>query len=376
MSEILVRPVKTRKERRIFLNFPWQIYQNDHLWVPPLMPDMQERIDRKRGVFFKRGEADFFIAWRDGEPVGTICAAEDRQSNAERGDRECMFGFFNFVEDYAVMEALLGRVRDWARSRDLHSLTGPYNLDYEDSYGILVEGRDRPPVLMCGHTPPYYLDFVERYGFQPARGDNIAFEFDLTKRIDAIEKVRRMAEWVRRRRNFIVRSADLDHWEAELEKIYVLLNRSLSHLPDYRSWPREVVFNSLAPFRKIVDPDLVLFAEEGGETVGWLPGIPNLNEVFIHVNGLRKPWDYLKLFYYMRRQTECLSMKSVLVPQDYWGSGVAILLFDEMYRRALAHGYKWIDGSLTSDDNPNTPALAARFGATVYKRYRAYRIKI
>jgi len=376
MSEISVLPVRSRKERRIFLNFPWQIYKDDPLWVPPLMPDMRERIDPQKGVFFKRGEADFFIAWRDGQPVGTICAAEDRQANAERGDHECVFGFFNFIEDYSVMEALLGFVTDWAHAHGLTTLTGPYNLDYEDSYGILVDGRDRPPVLMCGHTPPYYLDFVERYGFQPARGDNIAFAVDLTKEVEASQLVRRLADRVRQRGRFVVRSADLAHWEDELEKIYLLLNQALRHLPDYRSWPREVVFNSLAPFRKIVDPDLVLFAEDGERTVGWLPGLPNLNEVFIHVNGLRNPWDYLKLMIYMRRQTECLTVKSVLVPQEYWGSGVAILLFDEMYRRALARGYKWIDGSLTSDDNPNTPALGARFGAKIYKRYRAYRIKI
>jgi GNAT superfamily N-acetyltransferase len=376
MGEISVLPVRTRQERRIFLNFPWRIYKDDPLWVPPLLPDWKERIDPKRGVFFKRGDADFFIAWREGEPVGTICAAEDRQANAERGDHECVFGFFNFIEDYAVMEALLQRVRDWAHQRGLDTLTGPYNLDYEDSYGILVEGRDRPPVLMCGHTPPYYLDFVERYGFQPARGDNIAFAVDLTKEVDASQQVRRLAERVRQRRKFVVRSADLVHWEDELEKIYVLLNTALRHLPDYRSWPREVVFNSLAPFRKIVDPDLVLFAEDGDRTVGWLPGLPNLNEAFIHVNGLRNPLDYLKLWWFMRRQTECLTIKSVLVPREYWGSGVAILLFDEMYQRALARGYKWIDGSLTSDDNPNTPALGARFGAKIYKRCRAYRMKI
>jgi GNAT superfamily N-acetyltransferase len=376
MSEIKVLPVRTRQEKKIFLNFPWRIYKNDPLWVPPLMPDWKERIDPQRGVFFKRGVADFFIAWQEGEPVGTICAAEDRQANAERGDQECVFGFFNFIEDYTVMEALLEQAREWAYAHSLNTLTGPYNLDYEDSYGILVEGRDRPPVLMCGHTPPYYLDYVERYGFQPARGDNIAFAVDLTHEVEASQQVRRLADRVRQRGRFVVRPADLSHWEDELEKIYVLLNLALRHLPDYRSWPREVVFNSLAPFRKIVDPELVLFAEDGDRTVGWLPGLPNLNEVFIHVDGLRKPWDYLKLWGYMRRQTECLTVKSVLVPKEYWGSGVAILLFDEMYRRALARGYKWIDGSLTSDDNPNTPALGARFGAKIYKRYRAYRIKI
>jgi len=86
--------VSTPRERKIFLTFPWHIFKGDPLWVPPLLPDWAERTDPRRGVFFKRGSADFFIAWRDGQPVGTICAAEDRQANAERHAPECIFGFF------------------------------------------------------------------------------------------------------------------------------------------------------------------------------------------------------------------------------------------------------------------------------------------
>jgi GNAT superfamily N-acetyltransferase len=78
----------------------------------------------------------------------------------------------------------------------------------------------------------------------------------------------------------------------------------------------------------------------------------------------------------MRRQPECLAIKSVLVPPEHWGSGVAVLLIDEMLRRATAKGYKWADLSLTSADNPNTPILAERLGAKLYKRYRVYRYPI
>jgi GNAT superfamily N-acetyltransferase len=119
-----------------------------------------------------------------------------------------------------------------------------------------------------------------------------------------------------------------------------------------------------------------LFAEDGERTVGWLPGLPDLNEVFIHVDGLRYPWDYLRLAWHMRRRVECLAVKSVLVLPEYWGSGAAILLFDELARRACQRGYRWLDLSLTSDDNPRTPALAMRFGAQLYKRYRVYRMKV
>ncbi len=380
-DDIIVMPVRSRKERQIFLNFPWQIFKGDPLWVPPLLPDWAERIDPARGVFFQRGTADFFIAWQGGRPVGTICAAEDREANADCGTREALFGFFNFIESYPVMEALLAQVREWARARGLVSITGPFNLDYEDGYGILVAGRDRPPALLCGHTPPYYFDFVERYGFSPARGDNLAFALDLTVPNPALDELEHMAERVRERGRFIIRSGDLDHWEDELDRILHLMNTSLAHLPDFRPWRHEVVHHSLAPFRKIVDPDLILFAEdthrEGADrTVGWLPGIPNLNEAFIHANGLRRPWDYARLWWYMRRQTKCLAVKSVLVPPEYWGSGVAILLFAEMSRRARDRGYQWLDASLTSADNPRTPQLAARFGAKEYKRYRVYRMPV
>ena len=84
MSDIQVRPIRTAAERRTFLHFPWRIYRRDPLWVPPLLPERAARTDPKKGVFFKRGIAEFFIAWRGREPVGTICAAEDRQFRAGR----------------------------------------------------------------------------------------------------------------------------------------------------------------------------------------------------------------------------------------------------------------------------------------------------
>jgi GNAT superfamily N-acetyltransferase len=158
--------------------------------------------------------------------------------------------------------------------------------------------------------------------------------------------------------------------------VHHLLNTALTHLPDHIGWHRDALEALLKPFRGIVDPDLVLFAEVKGEAVGWFPGIPNLNEAFIQANGLRYPWDYIKLWWHMRRQPECLAVKSVLVAPQYWNSGVSVLLFAELGRRAKAKGFKWLDLSLTSEDNPHTPILAERIGAKVYKRYRVYRLWI
>jgi len=376
MSSIDILPIRTARERRTFLTFPWRIYRDDPLWVPPLLPERAKVIDPERGAFFKRGEAEFFIAWRDGVPVGTICAAEDRFTNEQGHRRECVFGFFEYVDDDDVAAGLLRHVIEWARKRGLNALYGPFNLDYEDSYGVLIEGRDRPPALLCGHTPPYYQDFMERFGFQPARGDNLAYAADVDEDTPARRRLHRLADRLRQRGGITIRGADLDHLDDEIDSIHRLLNTALAHLPDHVGWHREALEALLRPFLDIADPELVLFAEVDGETVGWFPGLPNLNEPFQHANGLRYPWDYLRLWWHVRRQPDCLAVKSVLVSPEYWGTGVSVLLFDELARRAKAKGFKWVDLSLTSEDNPNTPILAERMGAKLYKRYRVYRLMI
>lgn len=376
MSDIQIQPVHTPRQRRLFLTFPWRIYRHDSLWVPPLLPERARAIDPRRGVFFQRGEAEFFIARKDGRPVGTICTAQDRATNESRRRRDCMIGFFECVDDYAVAEAMFQYAAGWARERGLDALYGPFNLDYEDSYGVLIEGNDRPPALLCGHTPPYYRDFFERFGFQPARGDNLAYAIELDDSTPAAQRLFRLAERIRQRGHIHIRGADLTQWDAEIDRVHRLLNIALAHLPDYIGWRRDALEAMLTPFRHIADPELVLFAEVDGETVGWLPGIPNLNEALIHANGLRYPWDYARLWWHMRRQPECLAVKSVLVLPEYWGTGISVLLFAEMGRRAKAKGYRWLDLSLTSDDNPHTPILAERMGATLYKRYRVYRLEV
>ncbi len=376
MSAVEIRPVRSNRDRRTFLTFPWHIYRSDPLWVPPLLPELARRLDPERGAILRRGEGDFFIAWQEGKPVGTICAAEDRPTNKCRQKRECLFGFFEYIDDYAVAAALVDRVVSWARGRGLDALFGPFDLDYEDSYGVLIEGRDRPPALFCGHTPLYYQRFMEEYGFEPARGDNIAFAIDWQPGSPEARRLIRLADRIRRRGQITVRGADFDDWQGEIDRVHRLLNAALAYLPDHIGWQRDSLAAIVEPFRRIADPELILFAEVDGRAVGWLPGIPNLNEAFIHANGLRYPWDYARIWWHMRRPTESLTIKSVLVEPEYWNTGASVLLFAEMARRAWDKGYRWSDLSLTSEDNPNTPLLAKHMGAKLYKRYRVYRLRI
>ncbi len=376
MSEIIIKKVETEREKNRFLTLPWKVYRDDPLWVPPLLPERRNVLDPEKGAFLRRGEADLFLAYKDGNLAGTICAAVDPPTNLKRGQKECAFGFLEYVEDYDVFEALIETAKEWGKVRGLDTLYGPWNLDYEDSYGVLVEGRDVPPVLMCGHSPPYYQGFMERYGFQPARAQNVAFRITLDDS-PQYKRLLRLAERVKAQGKIKIRPANFDRIQDEIDIVYGLLGKALAHLDDSIGWHRESLEATMAPFVSIADPNLILFAVVDGETVGFLPGVPNLNEIFIDVNGLRNPWNYLQLLWLMKfRKPVCLTAKSILVLPEYWNRGVVILLMEEFYHRAREKGYEWIDMSITSADNPTSVLTAEKLGAEIYKRWQVYHYPI
>lgn len=368
-----VRPVSGAREKRLFLHFPWKLYRNDPLWVPPLLSERKKVTDPSRGPFFKNGTAEFFIAWSDGKPVGTICCAEDRDNTAYKKSPECMIGFFECVEDYAVARALLGRAEAWSRERGMTSIYGTYNLDREEGRGVLVEGYDRPAPILCGHNPPYYAPYFERFGFVRDYDDGLAYALDIDLGSPAFERVARLAQHVRARKGYTVRGADMANVEGEIDRIWELQNKALAHLAGYTPYTRENIEAMVLPLRDLADPELILFAELDGRAVGWFPGVPNFNEILIHLDGLRYPWDYLRALRSRKKQPSGIAVKSVVLLPEYWDTGVIILLADEMARRAAAKGYGWADLSLTGEENPATRNFALHMGAHVYKRYRYYR---
>ncbi len=344
-------------------------------------------MDPAKGEFFRHGEAELFIARRrpGGEMVGTICAAEDFSANAATSRKDCLFGFYEYVEDLEVARALMDAASEWGIARGLQTLFGPNNLDYENSYGVLVEGRDRQPTLLCGHSPIYYLSFMEAMGFEPSRDDNIALEIRLDRPLPDRERLRRVARRAALRGGIRVRGADFSRIDDEIDRVHGIMNRSLAHLKGFIPMPRGAVESLVRPFVSIADPELILFAERDGETVGFFPAVPDLNEAFARLGGLRYPWQYIGLPFALRRVrmrafgramgrgVECVTAKSILVPPEHWRTGVGVALLDELYERLQGRGFSWLDLSLTSTDNPNTVPLAMRFGAKVYKRYRVFR---
>lgn len=381
MSDSLhIEQARSTRDLRAIVSFPWQLYRNDPCWVPPVIADRLARFDPATNPMFRHGEAQAFIARRDGRIVGTVAAAIDYELNkVMHAEGFASLGFFECINDYAVAEALLSVARDWARARHAPVLRGPYNFTPNDEPGLLVEGRDRPPVILCSHTLPYYLEFVERFGFRKWGPDEFCYGLSVADyRPDLSNlppKLLRVVEAVRKRSGAIVRPIRLDDWDNELGLAHGIYNKSLAVLPDFTPLDADEFRRQGKAMRPLVDPDLAMFVEIDGKPVGFVLALPDINEALLRCNGLRYPWNYLQLWWRTRR-LRGMSFKIIALDPGYWGRGLDALMYFELARNTVRKGFTWIDMSLTGEDNPQTNKLASLFDARVYKRYRIFQLEL
>ncbi len=378
-SKIIIKPVSTRRDRRIFLLFPWRLYRNDPMWVPPVRSERSAIINPQRNALFQTGEVALFIARQDGHPVGTIGLAVDAIGNKNRIEPIAVFGFFECINDRVVSDALLDHAVEWTRQRNINILQGPQSFSASEDPGVLIEGRETPRGLLMNWTMPYYQDMLEDYGF-------ITFEDSLAYRVylkDYVDKqgnlvlpggIQRINRYLRRRYEETVcrvRQGDLNNWDAELETARTIYNRALESLPGFvpmnkQDWKR--IAESINP---LLSAEFALFVEMNGEPVAFALALPDINMALWHCNGLRFPWNYAQLWWHSRKLPG-LSFKILAMLPEYHGLGLDSLVYEHLAIASYRHGYEWVDMSLTGADNPTTNKLASRVGAKIDKRYRMY----
>jgi len=318
------------------------------------------------------------LARRGRQVVGTVAPFINHRAVEHLGEAVGGFGFFEVVEEYSVAEQLLDTAREWVKERGMSILRGPTNFTNNDCPGVLIEGADCPPVMLEAHTPPYYKTFLERYGMGKY-GDLYAWRA-LRSQIGAELKnippeILHVAEAARERNKVTVRKVDLTRWEEEVATACHIFNVTLTHLSDHVPLT-EAEFRRIADqIRPFLDPDLALFAEVDGQPVGFCVSLPDINRALIHLQGRLFPLGWLKLWWHMRR-IDVVSFKLMGVLETYRRRGIDAVLYLESVRAVFAKGYRWLDGSLTSEFNPIVNYLAQRMGAERYKHYRIYEIPV
>lgn len=368
-AAVTVRPVDGRADLDRFIRLPWRIYANDPVWVPPLLSDLKTVLDRRRHPFHQHADVEYFLAWRGDEVVGRIAAIVNHRHNEFHGEKTGFFGFFECIDDGDVARALLETAEAWLRERGMERVYGPesFSTNEESGLGLLVDGFDKPPVIMMAHTPPYYPRLVEGAGYVKAK-DLLAYWLDDQR---PPERLVRGVERLRQAERVKLRTLNLKDFAGEVARIKDIYNSAWE-----RNWGfvpmTDAEFDHLArQLRPVVNPRLCAIAEVDGEPVGFALALPDFNQALKHVNGRLFPFGIFKLLWY-RRKIDTLRVLTLGLKPGYRQKGIDAMLYLHIFREGVAAGFKQAECSWILEDNWDMRRGLERMGARVYKTYRIY----
>jgi GNAT superfamily N-acetyltransferase len=340
-----------------------------------LRRDVALLLDRRRNPFFEHGEAEYFLAERDGRVVGRIAAIANRLHNATHSDRVGFFGFFESQDDAAVAAALFDAAAEWLRGRGFDTMRGPASFSVNDECGLLVDGFDTPPTLMMPHNPAYYVRLVEGAGFTPAK-NLLAYQGGdrtFTRYEPVPERLERAVQIMQQRMGVTLRPLDMKDFHNEVERIKGIYNAAWEKNWGFVPMTDREIEHLAEQFKAVAVPDIIPFAEKDGKVVGFGLGLPDLNVVLRANRGGRLLPVIPRLLWALKRETIRRARIPLLgILPEFRGRGLDAVLYHWIWTKAADHGMYWGEAGWILEDNPAMKAGLEKMNFSVYKTYRLY----
>jgi GNAT superfamily N-acetyltransferase len=368
VKQIEIFTVKSKKEQKEFIKLPWKIYKKDPNWVPQLILDLKEMMDRKKYAFFEHSEVEFFIAQKNGETVGRITAIKNNRHILVHKENIGFFGFFECINDQEVANQLFDAAANWCRGRGLEALRGPTNYSQNDTCGLLVDAFDQSPVILMTYNPPYYQQLVENYGFNKAM-DLYAYYLHTDTKFP--ERVIKLSEEIKARLNVTIRPINIKDFWNEVERVKLVYNQAWAPNWGFVPLTDKEIKHTAESLKMALDPDIVYMAEDNGKPVGFSLAVPDMNQALKHANGRLFPFGLLKILWHKRKIDGVRVIIMGVIP-EYQRRGIDTVFYWETYQRAVAKGYKWGEFSWILDSNTMMNRASKLVGAHIYKTYRMY----
>jgi GNAT superfamily N-acetyltransferase len=374
---ITVEKINTRdrSEVRRFLQFPFKLYQEHPLWVPPILIDARAQLNPDVHPFYEHSHAEFFLALRDGEVAGRIALMENKPYNRYHDRQMTQFFLFECVEDFGVASQLFERAIEWTRARGLTQILGPKGFGALDGYGMLVEGFEhRPAMTMMSYNPPYYSQFMERLGFRK-EVDFISCYLG-RDRFALPERVHRIAERAARRSGFrILRFKNKKEMRAWAPKIGKTYNQAfINNWEYYPLSEREIKFltdNILT----IADPRLIKIIAHDDEAIGFLFGFRDISAAIQRNKGKLLPFGIFDMLLEMKR-TKWVDINGAGILPEYQGRGGNALLYSEMEKTIREYGFLHAELVQVAETAVQMRSDLENVGGVPYKNHRVYILDI
>ncbi len=372
MTDITIVPVEGRALLDRFIRLPHRFYRDDPHYIAPLHLERLDALTPKN-PFFSHADVQFWIARKNGRDVGRISAQVDRQALAVRPDATGHFGLIAAEDDPAVFHALVSEAEAWLRARGMRRMLGPFNLNINEETGLLVAGFDTPPMLLMGHDRPYVGPRLEEQGLVKEK-DVFAYLYDMSSELPA--SIRRLQDRPLPG-DIKVRRIDFKRYNEEIHTVTDIFNDAWRNNWGFVPLTEAETDHLAKSLKPLLDPRATSVVEQGGEPVGFLIALPNLNEAIRDLRGKLFPLGWAKLLWRLKIRgvrTARVALMGIRrsAAKGVTGSLMPFLLIDAVRREALRYGCTHIELSWILEDNLPMRRIIEGFGAVAYKTYRVY----
>jgi GNAT superfamily N-acetyltransferase len=365
-----VEPVRGLRDKREFVALPFRLHAGTP-WIPPLKLERYAYLNRKLNAFFKHGEAECFLARRDGRVVGRISAQYDRSLDEFHGTRWGLFGFLDFEDDQESVDALLTAAEGWCREHGRDRIVGPCDFVPNDEMGVLIEGYEHEPMIRHPWHPPYYRDRIEQAGLVKAI-DVFHWKLHITDREERMLPILpQLAERSKTKHGIRIRKMSRRHLRRELDEFSKVYNAAWSKNWGFIPYDEHDLNDLALTYQLIYDRDWFMIAENDTETVAMAITIPDINQVYKKMQGRLLPlgwWHYLR-----RRQIiDRCRIGFLGVLPEYQHTGVAAALYIEHYDMADKTQIKWGEAGWILETNTSMNRGLEAMGGSIVKTCRVY----
>jgi hypothetical protein len=373
-NAVTIRPVRTKQDKKQFVDLAWDVYRNDPAWVPPLKDEVHGLITPGKNPWFEHARAEFWLAERGGKVVGRISAQVDDLVQEHMGRGTGNWGMFE-VLDAEPAAALIKTAEDWLRSQLMTRALGPISLSIWDEPGLEIEGFDEPPTAMMGHHRPEYQSWVEAAGYGKAK-DLLTYEVDIAHWDDP--KINRLIAAGERNPRIRIREIDKSRFAEDSRLILNLLNEAWSDNWGYVPLTEAEIKYAGKKLKPIIFNELVRVAEVDGEPVAFMLTIPDINELTADLNGELFPFNFVKLLWRLRKpRTRRVRVPLMGVARKLHHSRLAsqlAFMMIEFTRRDAVSKYGASVGEFgwILEDNKGMVSIAQLPSAKVNHRYRIF----
>jgi GNAT superfamily N-acetyltransferase len=373
VSTVEIRPVRSRRELKRFVRVPFRLHRDRPQWVPPLIFDRMQFLNRRKNPWFEHGEAELFVALRDGEPVGRISAQIDREWDRAQGGQDGMFGFFETIEDREVAAALLGAAEEWLAERGRIRLLGPMDFTTNDEVGILIDGFELQPMILQNWHPPFYKELLEELGYGKAM-DLLMWYLELGKLKEGDQfapEIHAAATKALADEGVTIRNVDKGNLHEEMRRFSEVYNEAWSDNWGFvPATEAEIEFHAKL-LKQVIDEEWAFVAEKDGETIGVALTLPDINQALAKMGGRLLPlgwWRFLRA----KPKIDRVRVFALGVKDSYRHSGVAAGLYLKHLEAARPDGVPAGEtGWILETNKPMNRAMEG-MGGTVVKKYRIY----